>query len=55
MGDFSQSETLDADAGRRVVTIPAKDWKKFIAWANRPAAEIQQLKDLARTMPTWQR
>ena len=39
---------------RRIVTIPTKDWKKFEAWANRPAQEIEGLKDLARKAPTWQ-
>jgi uncharacterized protein (DUF1778 family) len=38
---------------RRIVTIAAKDWKKFEAWANRPAEEIAGLKDLARKAPTW--
>jgi hypothetical protein len=33
--------------------IPAKDWKKFEAWANRPANDIKGLKNLARWAPTW--
>jgi len=40
---------------RRIVTMPARDWEAFEAWANRPAEEIAGLKDLARMAPTWQK
>jgi uncharacterized protein (DUF1778 family) len=40
---------------RRIVTIPAKDWEAFEAWANRPPEEIAGLEDLARIAPTWQK
>jgi len=40
---------------RRIVTMPARDWEAFEAWANRPAEEIAGLKDLARTAPTWRK
>ena len=40
---------------RRIVTIPAKDWERFEAWAARPAREIAGLKDLARKPPTWRK
>jgi len=40
--------------GRRIVAIPAKDWKKFEAWANRPAEELEGLKDLVRKPPKRQ-
>jgi hypothetical protein len=53
VSDFSRSKALDADAEWRIVSIPAKDWKKFVAWANRPAVEIQGLKDLIGKAPTW--
>jgi hypothetical protein len=47
--------TAEADLlGRRIVTIPAKDWKKFEAWANHPAKEIKGLQELASKVPTWQ-
>jgi hypothetical protein len=38
---------------RRIFTIAAKDWKKFVAWANRPAREIEGVADLARKALTW--
>lgn len=47
--DAAELDVLD----RRIVTIPARDWKKFEAWANRPAEEIESLKELARKAPTW--
>jgi uncharacterized protein (DUF1778 family) len=48
-------EAAEADVlERRIVTIPAKDWEAFEAWANRPAEEIQGLKDLVGKAPTWQ-
>ena len=31
---------------RSTVTIPAKDWEKFEAWAKRPAREIPALAEL---------
>ena len=38
---------------RPVVTIPAKDWEAFEAWANRPPEKIAALEELARTDPAW--
>jgi uncharacterized protein (DUF1778 family) len=59
LSDFVRRKALDAAelavTERRIVTIPAKDWTKFEAWANGPAAEIQELKELARKAPTWQK
>ncbi len=53
--DKNAADTGEADwLERRIVTIPAKDWKKFEAWANRPAQEIEGLKDLAGKAPTCQ-
>ena len=49
--DAAESEMLD----RRIVTIPAKDWDKFEAWASKPAKAIPALKELAKKAPTWQR
>jgi uncharacterized protein (DUF1778 family) len=47
--DAAEIEMLD----RRVVTIPAKDWAKFEAWARRPAEAIPALEELATKPPTW--
>jgi uncharacterized protein (DUF1778 family) len=59
LSDFIRRKALDAAEAdvveRRIVTIPAKDWETFEAWANRPAEEIAGLKDLARTAPTWRK
>lgn len=59
LSDFVRRKALDAAeldvTERRIITIPAKDWKKFEAWANEPAAEVQELKELARATPTWQK
>lgn len=59
LSDFVRRKALDAAEAdileRRIVTIPAKNWEAFEAWANRPPQEIAGLKDLARTAPTWQK
>src|SRR5437667_12503885 len=59
LSDFIRRKALDAAEAdileRRIVTIPAKDWEAFEAWANRPPEEIAGLKDLARTAPTGQK
>jgi uncharacterized protein (DUF1778 family) len=59
LSDFVRRKALDAAEAdildRRIVTIPAKDWEGFEAWASRPAEEFAGLKDLARTAPTWQK
>jgi uncharacterized protein (DUF1778 family) len=48
-------EAAEADVlDRRIITIPAKDWEAFEAWANRPAEEIQGLRDLFGKAPTWE-
>ena len=49
--DAAESDMLD----RRIVTIPAKDWDKFEAWASKPARKNAALKELAKKKPTWQR
>jgi uncharacterized protein (DUF1778 family) len=58
LSDFVRRKALDAAEAdileRRIVTIPAKNWEAFEAWANRPPQEIAGLKDLARKAPTWQ-
>jgi uncharacterized protein (DUF1778 family) len=59
LSEFIRRKALDAAEAdvleRRIVTIPAKDWDVFEAWANRPAQEIAALKELARRPPTWQK
>ncbi len=58
LSDFIRRKALDAAEGdileRRIVTIPAKDWKAFEAWAKRLPQESAALKELAGKKPTWQ-
>src|ERR1700724_1974739 len=59
LSDFVRRKAIEAAEvdvlERRIVTIPAKDWERFEAWAARPAREIAGLKDLARKPPTWRK
>ena len=59
VSDFVRRSALEAAEldvlERRVVTIPAKDWQRFEAWAARPAREIAGIKDLAHKLPTWRK
>ena len=59
LSDFVRRKAVDAAEcdmlERRIVTIPAKDWDAFEAWASRPAELIPALKELATKAPTWQR
>jgi uncharacterized protein (DUF1778 family) len=59
LSDFIRRKALDAAEAdileRRVVTIPAKDWEAFEAWANRPPQEIPALKALASKTPAWRK
>ena len=59
LSEFIRRKAIDAaeaeSVERRIVTIPAKDWEAFEAWANRPAEEIEGLKDLVGKTPTWRR
>jgi uncharacterized protein (DUF1778 family) len=56
VSDFVRRKALEAAETdvleRRLIIIPAKDWKRFEVWASRPAQEIAGLKDLARKPPT---
>ena len=58
LSEFVRRKAIDAAEvdvlERRIVTIRARDWKKFEAWANRPAEAIAGLEDLVRKAPTWQ-
>jgi len=38
---------------RGIVAIPAANWKKFEAWAKKPAKDVPGLRDLAGTKPAW--
>ena len=59
ISDFVRRKAIEAAEidvlNRTVVTIPAKDWEAFEAWATRPAEEIPALRKLARRKPTWER
>lgn len=58
VSDFMRRKALEAAEidilGRNLVTIPAKDWEAFEAWATRPAEIIPALVDLARRKPSWE-
>ena len=53
--EFVRRKALEAAEidvmNRRVVTIPAKDWAAFEAWADRPPRAIKRLKEAARKTP----
>jgi uncharacterized protein (DUF1778 family) len=59
VSDFVRRKALEAAElevlERRIVTIPAKDWERFEAWAAKPAREIPAIKELARRRPTWRK
>jgi uncharacterized protein (DUF1778 family) len=59
LSDFVRRKALEAAEmdvlDRHIVTIPAKDWKRFEAWAAVPAREIAGLKELADRPPTWRK
>ena len=59
VSDFVRRKALEAAEidviERRIVTIPAKDWARFEAWAAQPARDISGLKDLAGKPPTWRK
>ncbi len=57
LSDFIRRKAVEAAEAdlffRALVTIPAANWEKFEVWANAPAREIDGLKDLAKTRPSW--
>src|SRR5215475_1513298 len=59
LSDFIRRKALEAAEidmlERPVVTIPAKDWAAFEAWADRPPEKIAEIEELARTNPKWRR
>lgn len=58
LSDFIRRRAVEAAetelAFQPVVTIPEGNWRKFEAWANKPAKAIPALADLAGTKPAWQ-
>ncbi|MBW8816072.1 MAG: DUF1778 domain-containing protein [Caulobacterales bacterium] len=59
LSDFVRRKALEAAEmdllERPRVTIPAKDWAAFEAWADRPPQAIAGLEELARTRPAWRK
>jgi len=59
VSDFVRRKALEAAETdmleRRLVTIPAKDWERFEAWAAKPAREIAGLRELAQKSSTWRK
>jgi uncharacterized protein (DUF1778 family) len=59
LSDFIRRKALEAAEidmlERAVVTIPAKDWERFEAWADRPPRKIAPLEELARAEAKWRR
>lgn len=59
LSDFVRRRALEAAEtdllNRRIVTIAAKDWARFEAWASSPAREVPALRRLSKARPVWQR
>ena len=59
LSEFIRRKALDAAEAdvleRRIVTIAAKEWDAFEAWANRPPRKIAAIEELARKAPTWRK
>lgn len=59
LSDFIRRKAVEAAEmkllERRVFTIPAADWERFEAWANRPPENIPELRALAEWRPKWKR
>ena len=57
LSDFMRRKALEAAEidvlGRTVVTIPAESWEQFEAWIGEPAKDIPGLRELSRTLPSW--
>ncbi len=57
LSDFVRRKALEAAEAaifeRRIITIPAKDWERFEAWAAAPPRDNAALKELADRPPTW--
>jgi len=59
LSDFVRRKALEAAEtdvlNRTIVTIPAKDWEAFEAWAKRPPQTNPALRQLLELTPTWDR
>jgi len=59
LSDFVRRRALEAAEtdllNRRIVTIAAKEWARFEAWANAPAREVPALRKLSKIRPVWQK
>jgi uncharacterized protein (DUF1778 family) len=59
LSDFVRRKALEAAENdvlnRTIVTIPAKDWETFEAWAKRPPQTNPALRQLLELTPTWER
>jgi uncharacterized protein (DUF1778 family) len=59
LSDFVRRKALEAAEieflERRIVTISAKDWEAFEAWAHRPPQKIAALTKLSRKPSNWQK
>jgi len=59
LSDFVRRKALEAAEAdvleRRIITIPARDWERFEAWAAAPARAVAALKELAEQPPTWRK
>jgi len=58
LSDFVRRRALQAAESDlmnpRIVTIPARDWARFKAWASTPAKDVPALRKLTRSRPVWQ-
>jgi uncharacterized protein (DUF1778 family) len=58
LSDFIRRRAVEAAEAeltfQSIVTIPDANWRKFEAWAHKPAKAIPALADLAGTRPAWQ-
>jgi uncharacterized protein (DUF1778 family) len=59
VSDFVRRKALEAAEvevmERRIVSIPAKDWERFEAWAAKPSRVVAGLKELSATPPKWRK
>lgn len=59
LSDFVRRRALEAAEiavlERRIVSIAAKDWEAFEAWAQSPAKTVPALRELAETKPRWRK
>ena len=57
LSDFVRRKAIEAAEAeilaRRIITIPAKDWERFEAWAAAPAQQVPGLAELGQRPPTW--